>query len=199
MARKSKRMQIREELSKTSVVKPIKHRKKRQLTDEQKAAMAERLAKAREARGPAKNLSIDESIRDLDAEHPLSPAKVKEWLKEQKDLLSALKDCKDSKDPALRSQYWDTETYIFNLQHYLNDGVYRDHRYGSEKQNKIRHRCVAMAYYPDGTPKRTPGVFYQDIGEEYTNEMAAEDHARAKAVFNKKRVRKNDRKHSEEA
>lgn len=199
MARKSKRMQIREELSKNSTVKPIKRRKKRQLTDEQKEAMVERLAKAREARGPAKNLSIDESIRDLDADHPLAPSKVKEWLKEQKDLLAALKDCKDSKDPGLRRQYWDTETYVFNLQRYLNDGVYRDHRYGAEKQNSIRLRSVAMAYYPDGTPKRTPGVFYPDMGEEYTHEMAAEDHARAKAVFNKKRVRKNDRKHSEEA
>ena len=116
----------------------------------------------------------------------------KEWIKEQQDLLQGLgRDAKTSSDPNIRRLYWDTETYIFNLQRYLNDGVYRDHRYGAEKQNKIRHRCVGMAYYPDGTPKRTPGVFYYDIGEEYTNEMAAEDHARAKqAISNKKRVRK---------
>ena len=36
-------------------------------------------------------------------------------------------------------------------------------------------RSVAMAYYPDGTPKRTVGVFYGDIGEVYTNEMYLED------------------------
>jgi hypothetical protein len=47
-----------------------------------------------------------------------------------------------------------------------------------------------MAYYPDGTVKRTPGVFYADIGGEYTNEMAAEDYARQRKISNKKRVRK---------
>ena len=191
MARKSKRMQIREEMG--TNVKPIKKpRKKRTLTEEQKAALVERMAKAREAKGPNQNLSIHESIRDLPAEHSLNPDKVKGWIKEQKDLLQGLgRDAKNSSDPNIRRLYWDTETYVFNLQRYLNDGIYRDHRYGAEKQSKIRLRSVRMSYYPDGTPKRTPGVFYPDIGEEYTNEMAAEDHAtaQAKRVSNKKRVR----------
>ena len=191
MARKSKRMQIREEMG--TNVKPIKKpRKKRTLTEEQKAALVERMAKAREAKGPNKNLSIHESIRDLPAEHSLHPDKVKGWIKEQKDLLQGLgRDAKNSSDPNIRRLYWDTETYVFNLQRYLNDGIYRDHRYGAEKQSTLRLRSVRMSYYPDGTPKRTPGVFYPDIGEEYTNEMAAEDHAsaQAKRVSNKKRVR----------
>ena len=86
---------------------------------------------------------------------------------------------------------WETETYITNLQRYLQDGIFRDSRYGPERQNSSKLRCVAMAYYPDGTPKRTPGVYYADMGCEYTNEMAAEDYARARqAVSNKKRVRK---------
>lgn len=190
MARSTKRMRIREEMG--TKVKPIKKpRKKRQLTEEQKAALVERMAKAREAKGPAQNLSVDESIRHLSPEHPLSPDNVKVWIKEQKDLLAGLgRDAKNSSDPKIRKLYWDTETYIFNLQRYINDGVYRDHRYGAEKQSKIQLRSVAMSYYKDGTPKRTPGVFYFDIGEEYTNEMAAEDHAEAKTISNKKRVRK---------
>lgn len=190
MARKTKRMQIREEMG--SKIKPLKKpRKKRQLTEEQKTALVERMAKAREARGPAQNLSVHESIRDLPTEHPLSPDKVKLWIKEQKDLLSGLgRDAKNSNDPKIRRLYWDTETYVFNLQRYLSDGVYRDNRYGAEKQSNIRLRSVAMSYHADGTPKRTPGVFYPDIGEEYTNEMAAEDHAQAKRISNKKRVRK---------
>lgn len=173
--------------------KPVKKvRKKRELTEEQKQALVERMAKAREARGPAQNLSVDESIRDLPDDHPLNPNKVKVWLKEQKGLLKALgRDAKNSKDPNIRKSYWDTETYIFNLQRYLNDGVYRDHRYGSEKQSKIRLVSAVLAYYPDGTPKRTPGVFYPDIGEEYTNEMAIEDEANYRQkILNKKRVRK---------
>lgn len=178
MARQTARMKIRQELAKESKVKPIKPRKKRApLSAEQKAVLVERMAKAREARGPAKNLSIDESIRDLPVDNPLSPSKIKDYIKSQKELMQGLKSskAKDSKDAGLRGQYWDTDTYLFNLQRYLNDGVYRDHRYGAEKQNKIKMRSVAMAYYPDGTPKRTVGVFYGDIGEVYTNEMYLED------------------------
>lgn len=186
----SKRQQMREEISKISKIKPVKKRKKRTMTAEQKAALVERMAKARAARGPAKNLSVHESIRDLADDHPLNPNKVKQWIKDQKLLLQALKGAKDSKDPALRKQYWEAETYVTNLNRYLQTGVYLDGRYGPERQNRSKMKCVAMAYYPDGTPKRTPGVFYPDLGYEYTNEMAAEDNARAKkAVSNKKRVR----------
>jgi hypothetical protein len=186
MASKSKLDMAREEISKNSKIKPIKKRKKRTMTSEQKAALVERLEKARAARGPTKNLSIHESIRDLPEDHPLHHKKVKDWIKDQKGLLQGLKDFKDSKDAGLRKQYWDAETYLFNLQKYLSDGVYLDNRYGSEKQSKIRLNSVAMAYYPDGTPKRTPGIFYPDMGCEYTNEMAAEDHARSKKISNKK-------------
>jgi len=193
MARKSKRMQIREMIAAESKPQPVKKpRKKRTLTPEQKAALVERMAKAREARGPAKNLSVHESIRDLPADHALHPDKVKVWLKQQKELLKSLRGADKGKDPGLRKLYHETETYVFNLTRYLNDGVYRDIFYGADRQNKIRHRCVAMAYYPDGTPKRTTGVFYPDIGEEYTNEMASEDHAKSQAVSNKKRVRKTN-------
>jgi hypothetical protein len=200
MASQSKLNQMRKELLKDSKVKTVKKRQKRELTEEQKAKLVERLAIARAARGSSEQLSIHESIRDLSDDHPLNAKKVKQWVLHQKDLLLALKDCKDSKDSALRLQYWDTETYIFNLQRYLNDGVYRDHRFGLQKQSKIMHFCAKLAYYPDGTPKRSPGVFYSDIGEVYTNEMATEDHAtRAKEIFNKKRLRKNNREHSEES
>lgn len=190
----SKRDQFRKEIkgTVTGEVKVKKPRKKRKLTEEQKAVLVERMKKAREARGPAKNLSIDESIRDLPAEHPLNPNNVKDWLKYQKDVLKSMKGFKDSKDKNERLAYYDTEAYVFNLQRYLGDGVYRDFRYGEEKQNKIRHRSVAMAYYLDGTPKRTVGVFYPDLGEEYTQEMENEDNAARKNVSNKKRLRKTN-------
>jgi hypothetical protein len=190
----SKRDQFRKEIkgTVTGEVKVKKPRKKRKLTEEQKAVLVERMKKAREARGPAKNLSIDESIRDLPAEHPLNPNNVKDWLKYQKDVLKSMKGFKDSKDKNERLAYYDTEAYVFNLQRYLGDGVYRDFRYGEEKQNTIRHRSVAMAYYPDGTPKRTVGVFYPDLGEEYTQEMENEDNAARKNVSNKKRLRKTN-------
>jgi len=189
----SKRDKFREDVKGTVMGEVKKPRKKRKLSEEQKAVLVERMKKAREARGPAKNLSIDESIRDLPEDHPLNPSKVKDWLKYQKDILKSMRGFKDSKDKNERQAYWDTETYIFNLQRYLGDGVYRDHRYGEEKQNRIRYRSVAMAYHSDGTPKRTVGVFYPDIGEEYTQEMENEDNAARKNLSNQKRLRKGNR------
>ena len=69
---------------------PKKKRKRRKpMTEEQKAAASERLAKAREARA-AKNpdygkSGIAESLRGLPDDHQLSPKRVKEWIKVQKD------------------------------------------------------------------------------------------------------------------
>lgn len=178
----------------TKAIKP--KRKRKPLTEEQKEVLRERMEKARKARGPSKNLSLHESIRDLPDDHPLSPKKVKGWLKEQKELLSGLgKQAGQDKDPKIRQLYWDTETYIFNLNKYLQDGLWLDHRYGSAKQNKIKMNCVKMAYYSDGTPKRTIGVYYPDIGAVYTQEMELDKYADGtrEEVSNKKRVRKTNR------
>ena len=38
-------------------------------------------------------------------------------------------------------------------------------------QHRITHRVVVMAYNSDGTPKRTVGYYYEDIGSEWTKEM----------------------------
>ena len=34
---------------------------------------------------------------------------------------------------------------------------------GLHEEHKVVPRCIAMAYYSDGTPKRDVGVFYPDI------------------------------------
>ena len=75
------------------MVKPIK--RKRKMTEEQRAAAAERLAKARAARGPSKNLSVHESIRDLPDDHALAPKKVKAWIREQQLKLRSMKSMKN--------------------------------------------------------------------------------------------------------
>ena len=35
---------------------------------------------------------------------------------------------------------------------------------GDDEEKKTQWKCVAMAYNPDGTPKRSKGVYYPDIG-----------------------------------
>lgn len=158
-------------MGETTTRKPTKIRKKRTMTAAQKKAAAERLAVARKNRGPSQNKMIDEHVRNLPDDNPLSLKNVREWIKENKQLLSSIKTSKMSKDAAERLFYQRVETYVFNLESYLRNGVYLDMFYGSQMQNKIQHRVVAMAYNKDGTPKRTVGYWYPDIGL-YTEEMA---------------------------
>ena len=42
---------------------------------------------------------------------------------------------------------------------------------GQDEEHKVVPRCIAMAYYPDGTPKRSVGVFYPDIGAVWSKGM----------------------------
>ena len=55
------------------------------------------------------------------------------------------------------------KAYIRYMEHYLRTGDWISMFSGPEETNKVVPRCVAMAYYPDGTPKRDVGVFYPDI------------------------------------
>jgi hypothetical protein len=167
-----------------SVRKPRK-----EMTPEQKAAAAERLAKAREAREPSKISSYDEGVRNLPDEDPLSLKRVKQWLITQKEILSSVKHLKDSKEAFERSKYNEVYTYVQNLEAYLKYGVYFDHKTGEHMESKIKHTCVKMAYYPNGTPKRTVGVYYPDLGKVYEEDNG-------NTIFEQKPILKNGRKRS---
>lgn len=170
--RKTKKSMIREEIAKERgpIKKPRKRRKP--MTEEQKKAAAERLAKARAARmekqGPPKNVHPD--VLALPDDDPMSLANVREWIKVQKDLITALR--RDSKagvkgaDAKLAS----AEGYVRNLDRYIRDGVYTDMFWGEYAQNKMKAVCIAMAYNKDGTPKRSHGTYYPDLGYVYGEE-----------------------------
>lgn len=173
--REANKKKAMEELGLATTRKKV--RKKRVLTTEQKAAATARLAKARAKRGPSQNKMIAENVRNLPEDNPLSLSKVRSWIKENKELLQAIKPFKDSKDSKERLKYQQIETYVANLEAYLRDGVYRDFFYGSQMQHKISMKVTVMAYNADGTPKRTVGWYYPDCGL-YTQEMANEDNGR---------------------
>lgn len=169
-----------------------KLRKTRVLTAEQKQAAAERLAKARAARNTdevSTSSIYAEEVRNLPSDNPLSLANVKQWIKHNKDLLASMRSLRESKESAERDRYNRVETYVANLESYLRSGTYTDLFYGEEGQNKIQYRCVVMAYHKDGTPKRSVGVIYPDIGL-YTEEMAQEENDRRQTVSNKGKIRK---------
>ena len=61
------------------------------------------------------------------------------------------------------------------MQKYLRDGDWVDNFYGEYQQHKTRWKSIVLAYNDDGTVKRNVGVFYPDMGCEYTQEMFNED------------------------
>jgi hypothetical protein len=165
-----------------------KPRKKRQLSEEQRQELRERLEKAREAKKPAKGLSINENIRNLPDTDPLSPKRVRGWIRNTQLKLKSMKSWKNSNDRKQKAAYYIEEAYLANLQNYLRTGIYLDCRWGADRQHRVSHKCVAMAYNKDGTPKRSVGTWYPDINGVYTLEMQLEDNGSRPAPKRKKRA-----------
>jgi hypothetical protein len=162
---------------------PKKRKSRKPMTDEQKEAASERLAKAREAK-LKKNpdygqTNIHESLRKLPDDHQLSPAKVKNWIKVQKDLAKSERAAVRQNIKGAEARLADHEGYIRNMQTYLRSGDWADMFYGEQQQGKIRNHCVALGYYwygpKKGEPKRDVGTFYPDMGCTYTQEMLEEE------------------------
>ena len=174
---------------------PKKRKPRKPMSAEQKAAAAARLEKARAVRAEKNpdfgKSGIHESLHNLPDEHYISPKKVKQWIKTQKDLMSSERAAVRQNVKGALSRLADHEGYIRHMQRYLRDGDWIDNFYGEHQEKKMGWRCVAMAYYDDGTPKRDVGTYYPDMGCTYTQEMYNEE----KGVSNDgPRERKRSRK-----
>ena len=162
-------------------VKPLK--KKRQLSEETKEKLRARLAEMRAKRKPAEYKNIAKSVLALSEDDKYSMKNVKEWIKESKDQITALNKTARS----MRSTPQDKQkaqnavdakkAYIRYCEHYLKTGDWIGMFSGKEETNRVIPKCVAMAYYPDGTPKRSVGVFYEDIMTVWTKDMDERDYA----------------------
>ena len=179
-----------------------KVRKKRKpMTDEQKAAAAERLEKARQARA-AKNpdygqSGIHESLRDLPDDAPVNPKKVKQWIKTQKELASAERKAHKSGFKGSYARMLNHEGYVKHMKTYLRTGDWVDLFYGEHQEKKIRNRCIAQAYYwygpKKGQPKFSVGTYYPMLGTVYTQEMYNDDNGVENADVQKTKTRKRKR------
>jgi hypothetical protein len=159
-------------------VKKKVRRRRKPMSAKQKEAAAKRLAEAREKKqkaNPPAYSNVHEAVRKLPDDHPLSRKAVMAWIKTNKDLLSGLRAEVRQKAKGAEARLNSISGYIRNMEKYLRDGDWVDNFYGADQEKKIRWRCVAMAYYPDGTPKRDVGTYYDDIMEVYTKEMAMAD------------------------
>ena len=152
-------------------------KKKRQMSDEQKAAAAERLAKAREKRmqeNPPQYKNIHPDVLALNPEDTLSMQNVKQWIKTQKELAAKYRreDRQGVKGAAGKAAQ--AEGYARSMQNYLQSGTWTDMYYGEFQQNKMSWVCKRLAYDKNGEPKRQHGVFYPDINKIWGVDTASE-------------------------
>ena len=178
-----KKITVTTDNSKWEAPKKKVRKPRKPMSEEQKVAASERLAKAREVRA-AKNpdygkSGIHESLRNLPDDHQLSPIKVKQWIKVQQEYAKSERAAVRQKVKGADAKLASHEGYIRNMQKYLRDGDWVDMFYGEQQQSKIRNRCYALGYYwygpKKGEPKRNVGTFYPDMGCTYTQEMFEEE------------------------
>ena len=156
-------------------VKPLK--KKRKLSEEHKEKLRARLAEMRAKKKPAEYKNIAKSVLALPDDDKYSMKNVKEWIKESKDQVAAfnktarsLRISPQDKQKAANSAEH-KKAYIRYCEHYLKTGDWIGMFSGKEENHKVVPKCIAMAYYPDGTPKRTVGIFYEDINMVWSKDM----------------------------
>ena len=158
-----------------------KIRKKRELTAAQKEAQRIRLEKMRAKKKPPEYKNVSKYVLSLDDEEPYSLKNVKVWIKHNKELISMLQARARNKEMSPKdkqqalTQADDKKAYIRYIEHYIKTGDWVGLFSGQEETKKVIPKCVAMAYYPDGTPKRSVGVFYPDIRTVWTKEMESGD------------------------
>ena len=156
-------------------LKPLK--KKREISEEAKEKMRARLAAMRAKKKPADYKNIAESVLALPDDDKYSFKSVKQWIKHSKDLvlehnkIARSRAC-SAQDKQKASNVVDhKKVYIRQLEYYLRTGDFISYFSGQDENQKVIPRCVAMAYYEDGRPKRSCGVFYEDINMVWTRDM----------------------------
>jgi len=151
------------------------------MTQEQREAAAERLAAAREKRAkenPPAYKSIHPDVVAKPDDDPLSMKKVKEWIKYQKERKSALAKAVRANEKGAVAQYHSCVGYINIMEGYLRTSIWNGLFCGQDGIQRMKSICISMAYHHEGPmagmAKRSVGVWYPDLGLEWTREMDEE-------------------------
>jgi len=164
---------------KKTVIKrePLKIKKTRKLSEEHKEKLRHRLAEMRAKKKPAEYKNVSKIVLALPDEDTYSFKNIKEWIKENKLQANSLVSQSKGRGvtPQARQQALNAadgkKAYIRYMEHYLRTGDWIGMFSGANEEHKVVPKCVAMAYHPDGTPKRSAGVFYSDINMVWKQDM----------------------------
>ena len=118
-------------------------KKRRNYSDEQKAAAAERLAEARRKRQAAmgRPQNVHPQVYNLPEEHYLSYDKVRMWIKSNKENLSTLRRSVRQKQKGAIAEYASVQAYIRHMEWYLRTGDWIDDFYGEDQEGRIKWRA----------------------------------------------------------
>ena len=175
--------------------KPMKVKRTRKITEEQREVLRQRMIEMRKKKKPAEYKNVSKVVLALSDDDRYSFKNVKEWIKETKDQISVLNKQARGRnvlpqDRQKASNLVDSKkAYIRYCEHYIKTGDWIGMFSGKHEEQKVIPRCVAMAYYPDGTPKRSVGVFYPDINAVWTNDMNETEHGTSQEYVPK--IKKN--------
>jgi hypothetical protein len=157
--------------------KPLKIKKTRKLSEEHKEKLRQRLAEMRAKKKPAEYKNIAKSVLALPDDDTYSFKNVKEWIKENKLQVSALgaqarvRNVTPKDKQAALNLADSKKAYIRYCEFYLKTGDWIGTFSGANEEHRVVPKVIAMAYNPDGTPKRSVGFWYPDIKTVWTKEM----------------------------
>ena len=157
--------------------KPMKTKRTRNITEEQREALRERMKLMRAKKTPSEYKNISKMVLNLPDEDTYSFKNIKAWIKHNKEMITALntqsrsRSATDKERRTSENQAMGRKAYVRYCEYYLKTGDWISVFSGLDEEHKVVPRCVAMAYYSDGTPKRSVGVFYPDIAAVWTKNM----------------------------
>ena len=167
-------------------IAPVK--KKRKLSEEAKQKLRDRLTEMRAKKKPAEYKNIAKSVLALPDDDKYSFKNVKVWIRKSKDLVAeynktarSIRFTSQEKQKASAAAEH-KKAYIRYCEYYLKTGDWVAVFSGEDETNKVIPKCVAMAFYPDGTPKRSAGIFYPDINMVWKQDMIEADYAPIKTI-----------------
>ena len=143
---------------------------RKKLSEERKQQLRNQLDAARKKKAPAEYKNVHRNVLAKPDDDPLSLKSIKKSIKHNKDKASAFltnsrrRGASPKQSIADRIHADSAKAYIRFMEHYLRTGDWISDFMGDDEEKKTQWKCVAMAYNPDGTPKRSKGVYYPDIG-----------------------------------
>ena len=154
-----------------------KRKRTRNISEEQREALRQRMVEMRKKRKPAEYKNIHPTVLAKPEIDKLSMKNVKAWIKEAKE--DAAAHAKNARGRGITPQVQQKEMalseskkgYIRDMEHYLRTGDWISSFMGAKENELTQWKCIAMAYNPDGTPKRSIGVWYPDIRMTWTKAM----------------------------